>query len=168
MRTRRIIVISLLLLVAVAIFATDPQKDRSVIVKEAPLREKPVFSGKILGTLVYTDRVQILELPAGSSWAKVRFIAKKLEGWMPVSTLSKEGRLVVKAGDETQKTPPSGYEVALAGLGFNEEAEAENRKNQALNYAAVDAIEAYSEKILTVDLSAFITQGGLTVEGGAR
>ncbi|MCX7029888.1 MAG: SH3 domain-containing protein [Spirochaetes bacterium] len=168
MRIRRIIIISLLLLAAVAIFAADPLKDRSVIVKETPVRDKSSYAGKILGKLEYTDRVQILELPAGSSWAKVRSAAKKLEGWVHLSTLSKEGRLVIKEGDQAVKTPPSGYEVALAGKTFNEGVEANSRKDQAFNYKAVDEMVEYSGRILSADASDFIKQGGLTVEGGAR
>ncbi len=144
MRIRRIIVISLLLLAAVAVFAADPPKDRSVIVKETQVRDKQSYAGKILGKLVYTDRVQVIDLPAGSSWAKVRFAAKKLEGWVHLSTLSKEPRLVIKEGDKDVKTPPEGYEVALAGKGFNEEVEAETRKDQTLEYDAVDDMEGYS------------------------
>jgi hypothetical protein len=168
MRTRRIVIVSLLLLAAVAVFAADPPKDRSVIVKETQVREKQSYAGKILGKLVYTDRVQVLDLPAGSSWAKVRSAAKKLEGWVHLSTLSKDGRLVIKEGDETVKTPPSGYEVALAGKGFNEAVEAETRKDKALNYKAVEDMVDYSAMILSTDVAAFIAQGGLTVEGGAR
>jgi hypothetical protein len=169
MRIKRVIV-PLLLLVAVAVFAAELLKDRSVIVTATPVRDKPSYAGKILGTdkLSYTDRVQVLELPAGSSWAKVRLTAKKLEGWVHLSTLSKDGRLVIKEGDEAVKSPPAGYEVALAGKGFNEEIEADTRKDQALNYKAVDEMVGYSVRIPAVDVSAFITQGGLTVEGGAR
>jgi hypothetical protein len=168
MRTRRIVALSLLLLVAVAVFAAVTLKDRSVIVKETAVRDTQGYSAKILGKIVYTDRVQVLDLPAGSSWAKVRFAARKLEGWVHLSTLSKDGRLLIKGGDETVKTPPEGYEVALAGKGFNEEVEAETRKDEKLNYKAVDDMVEYSAKILSTDVSAFITQGGLIVEGGAR
>ena len=168
MQIRRIIVISLLLLAAVAVFAADPPKDRSVIVKETQVRDKQSYAGKILGKLEYTDRVQVIDLPAGSSWAKVRFAAKKLEGWVHLSALSKESRLVIKEGDRDVKTPPEGYEVALAGKGFNEEVEADTRKDKALNYQAVDDMVDYSAKILSTDIAAFIAQGGLTVEGGAR
>jgi hypothetical protein len=170
MRTRLIIVVSLILLAAVAVFAAVVLNDRSVVVTQTPVRDEPSYAGKILGNdkLHYTDRVQVLELPTGSSWAKVRFAAKKLEGWVHLSTLSREGRLVIREGDEAVKTPPAGYEVALAGKGFNEEVEADTRKDKTLNYAAVDDMMAYSAKIPSVDVAAFITQGGLTVEGGAR
>jgi hypothetical protein len=169
MRIRRIAAFSLLLLVAVAVFAAETLKDRSVIVKETQVRDKQSYAGKILGKLVYTDRVQVIDLSPGSSWAKVRFAAKKLEGWVHLSTLSKDGRLVIKEGDETVKTPPEGYEVALAGKGFNEEVEAETRsKNQALNYSAVDAMEEYSANISSAEVSVFISQGGLVVGGGAQ
>lgn len=164
MRARRIATLALLLLAAVAVFAADPLPERSVIVKETQVREKPSFSGKMLGKLVYTDRVQILEMSAGSSWAKVRFAAKKLEGWVHVSTLAKDAKPVVKAGQDSVAAGASGSDVALAGKGFNEEVEAEYRKNAGLNYTAVDAMEAYA--IDPTVLNAFIVQGGLTVEGG--
>ena len=167
MGMRRIVVVSLLLLAAVAVFAADPLPERSIVVKETPVRDKPSFTGKILGTkLLYTDRVQILEMPAGSSWVKVRSVAKKIEGWVHVSALAKDEKMIVKAGAQNVATGPSGSEVALAGKGFNPEVEAEYKKDKTLNYAAVDAMEAY---VIPPDaLSAFIAQGGLTVEGGAR
>jgi uncharacterized protein YgiM (DUF1202 family) len=166
MRTRHVVVVSLLLLAAVAVFAADAPAERSVIVKETPVRDKPSFTGKILGKLLYTDRVQILEMPAGSSWVKVRFAAKKLEGWVHISSLAKDEKPVVKAGAENVAAGASGSEVALAGKGFNPEVEAEYKKDKTLNYTAVDAMEAYV--VQPAALSAFITQGGLNVEGGAR
>jgi hypothetical protein len=156
----------LLLLAAVAVFAADPLPERSIIVKETPVRDKPSFTGKILAKLVYTDRVQILEMPAAGSWVKVRLAAKKIEGWVHVSALAKDDKAIVKAGSENVATGASGSEVALAGKGFNPEVEAEYKKNPTLNYTAVDAMEAYV--VPPAALSAFITQGGLTVEGGAR
>ena len=166
MSTRRIIVIALLLLAAASVFAADTLPERSIIVKETQVRDKPSFTGKILGKLLYTDRVQILEVPAGSSWMKVRLAAKKLEGWVHISSLAKDEKPVVKAGAENAAAGASGSEVALAGKGFNPEVEAEYKKDPTLNYAAVDAMEAYVAQ--PAALSAFMTQGGLTVEGGAR
>jgi hypothetical protein len=168
MQNRRIAAFSLLLLVAVAVFAADMLKDRSVIVAKTQVRDKQSYAGKILGELMYTDRVQVIDLPAGSSWAKVRFAAKKLEGWVHLSTLSKDGRLVIKEGDKTMETPPSGYTVALAGKTFNEGTEAESKKDSTFDYKTVDEMEAYSSRIPFSDVADFIKQGGLTVEGGAR
>jgi uncharacterized protein YgiM (DUF1202 family) len=163
---RRIVVVSLLLLATVAVFAADPLPERSVVVKETPVRDKPSFTGRIINKLLYTDRVQIVETPAGSSWVKVRSAAKKLEGWVHVSALAKDDKLIVKAGAQNVATGPAGSEVALAGKGFNPEVEAEYKKDKSLNYSAVDAMEAYV--VAPGALSAFIAQGGLTVEGGAR
>jgi hypothetical protein len=105
-------------------------------------------------------------MPAAGSWVKVRLAAKKIEGWVHVSALAKDDKAIVKAGSENVATGASGSEVALAGKGFNPEVEAEYKKNPTLNYTAVDAMEAYV--VPPAALSAFITQGGLTVEGGAR
>ena len=166
MRTRRVVLIALVLLAAVAAFAADPLPERSVIVKETQVRDKPSYTGKILGKLVYTDRVQVLEMPAGTSWVKVRLAAKKLEGWVHVSALAKDGKPVVKAGSTDVATGASGSEVALAGKGFNPEVEAEYKKDPKLNYAAVDAMEAYAVSVAA--LAAFVAQGGILLEGGAR
>jgi len=166
MRARRIVTLSLLLLATVVLIAADTLPERSVIVKETPVRDKASFTGRILGKLVYTDRVQIVEMPAGASWVKVRLAARKLEGWVHVSALAKDEKPVVKAGSENVAAGASGSEVALAGKGFNPEVEAEYKKNPSLDYAAVDAMEAYT--VQPAALSAFITQGGLTVEGGER
>ncbi len=166
MRTRRVVVIALLLLAAGAVFAADPLPERSVIVKETQVRDKPSYAGKILGKLVYTDRVQVLEMPAGSSWAKVRLAAKKLEGWVHLSALAKDEKPVVKAGSTDVATGASGSEVALAGKGFNPEVEAEYKKDPTLNYTAVDEMEKYA--VPAAALSAFIAQGGILLEGGAR
>ena len=165
MRTRRVVVIALLLFAAAVVFAADTLPERSVIVKETQVRDKPSYSGKILGKLVYTDRVQVLEMPAGSSWAKVRLTAKKLEGWVHLSALAKDTKPVVKAGSTDVAAGASGSEVALAGKGFNPEVEAEYKKDPTLNYAAVDEMEKYA--VLPTALSAFIAQGGI-LEGGAR
>jgi hypothetical protein len=166
MQTRRIAAVSLLLIAAVAVFAADAPAERSVIVKETQVRDKPSFSGKIIGKLVYTNRVQILEMSAGSSWMKVRLVGQKLEGWVNATALAKDSKPVVKPGSENLAMGASGSEVALAGKGFNPEVEAEYKKDKTLNYPAVDAMEAYV--VQPAALSAFITQGGLTVEGGAR
>lgn len=165
MRMRRTIAIAMLLLAAVAVFAADPLPERSVVVKETAVRDKPSFTGKLIGKLLYTDRVQVVEMPAGSSWAKVRLAAKKLEGWVHVSALAKDEKPVVKAGQENVAAGASGSEVALAGKGFNEEVEAAYRKEPNLNYTAVDAMEAYM--VAPAALEEFIVRGGLTVEGGA-
>ncbi len=166
MRTRRVVVIALLLLAAAAVFAADPLPERSVIVKETQVRDKPSYAGKILGKLVYTDRVQVLEMPAGSSWVKVRLAAKKLEGWVHVSALAKDEKPVVRAGSTDAAAAASGSDVALAGKGFNPEVEAEYRKDPTLNYAAVDEMERYA--VASAALSAFALQGGLLMEGGGR
>jgi uncharacterized protein YgiM (DUF1202 family) len=166
MLSRRIVVVLLLSLAAVAAFAADQPQERSVIVKVTPVRDKPSFTGKIIGQLAYTDRVQILDMSAGSSWMKVRLASTRVEGWVHVSALAKDDKQVVKAGSTQVAMGASGSEVALAGKGFNEEVEGEYRKNKTLNYTAVDDMEHYP--IDPNRLSGFITQGGLTVEGGAR
>jgi hypothetical protein len=168
MRTRRIGSLSLLLLVAVAVFAANKLKDRSVVVTATPVRDKPSYAGKILGEdkLEYTEQVQVLELPAGSSWAKVHSAAKKLEGWVHLSTLSNEGKLVQKPGGTTAKTSTAGYEVALAGRGFSKEIEVKYQEEKKVSYVWVERmVNDYSKPL--EEIIDFLNQGGVNPPGGA-
>ena len=168
MRTRRIVALSMLLLVAVAVFAADKPKYRSVIVDPAQLREKPSYGAKIVGKLGYTTMVQLLEIPEDVSWAKVRVADTKLEGWVHLSSLSKQGKLIARAGDEAAKSVSSEYEVALATKGFNPQVEAAYQGQKHLDYTWVEKMEdpigALSPQ-LVID---FMRQGGVNLSGGSN
>ena len=75
-----------LFLAAGSAFAADQM---SVTVQQTPVRDKPSFLGKILGTLKYVDRVTVLDQPAGSSksWVLVIGPDGKLQGWVSASAL---------------------------------------------------------------------------------
>lgn len=156
----------LLLLTLIAapalVIAQQPQQ-MSVAVKEAPVRDRPSFTGKVIGTLVYADRVKIEETKG--DWLRISFAPKGIaSGWVPKSAVQVQ-EIVLKAGDKAVGTSASSGEVALAGKGFSEEVEAEYRKDKKLNYAAVDKMEAF--RVSPEAVSQFAAQGGLTVEGGA-
>ena len=154
-----------LLLAAMALppLATAQQAGQalSVTVKEVPVRDRPSFTGKVVGNLAYADRVTVEEVKG--DWVKVSFPPKKIvSSWVPKSALQTQ-EIVLRAGNKAVGTSASSGEVALAGKGFNEEVESEYRKDKKLNYAAVDDMEAF--KVAPEDVSRFATDGGLTVEG---
>ncbi len=165
-RTRVAFPLALVLAVALCSLAADqPAKPQmSVTVKESPVRDKPSFTGKVVDKLVYADRVTIEE--AKGDWLRISFPPKKItSGWMHKSALvAKE--ILLRAGEKAVGSTASSGEVALAGKGFSEEVEAEYRKDAALNYAAVDRMEAYGPTPEAV--ASFIATGGLAVEGGAE
>ena len=159
---KRVLVFLLFLAAAAAVFAADPAQ-MSVKVKVTQLRSAPSYVGKILAALAYGDRVTILEKQ--KDWARVSFPAKKLEGWVNLSALQ-EKAIVLQAGAETaQKTATSG-EVALAGKGFNKEVEAKYKEDNELDYTWVDRMESFV--VTPQQMTAFSTQGGLSLEGGAE
>lgn len=149
----------------VSLAADQPAKPQmSVTLKQAPVRDKPSFTGKVTATLVYTDRVTIEETKG--DWFRISFPPKKVaSGWMHKGALVPQ-EIVLKAGEKAVGSTASSGEVALAGKGFSEEIEREYRQaNPALGYAAVDAMEAYT--VAPEKVADFITKGGLAVEGGA-
>ena len=153
----------LVLTVAPALVVAQQPQQMSVAVKEAPVRDKPSFTGKVIATLLYADRVKIEE--TRGDWLRISFAPKAVtSGWVPKSALQVQ-EIVLKAGDKAVGTSASSGEVALAGKGFSEEVEAEYRKDKKLNYTAVDKMEAY--EVSPEAVAQFATQGGLNAEGGA-
>jgi hypothetical protein len=153
-------------LAAASASAAD-QKMMSVTVKEAQLRATPGYLGKPLGTLIYGDRVTVLDQPSSApkDWLKVRGPDGKLEGWINVSALTAK-EIVLKSGSGKAEQAASSGDVALAGKGFNSDVEAQYKKEQNLDYTWVDKMEAI--KVAPEQVAGFIAQGGLTEPGGAQ
>ena len=115
MRRLRILFLALLVLSTAAAWA-EQAKSMSVNVKEAQVRATPSYLGKVLGTLVYGDQVQVLETQ--KDWMRVNAPAKGLSGWLNQSALTAK-KVVLSSGSETAGQNASSGEVALAGKGFN-------------------------------------------------
>ena len=135
-----------------------------VIESSREVRATPAFLGKIVTTLSYGDRVELLD--SRGAWRRVSPAGKSGSGWMHSSALS-DKRIVLKAGAKDAQAAASGGELALAGKGFNEDVEAGFKaKNRGLDFAAIDRMQATEvphEKIVL-----FLKEGGLAAEGGAR
>ena len=151
-------VTALLLSLGVALAAAE---EMSVTVKEAPVRDRASFTGKTVGTLVYGDRVAVVEVKG--DWVRVSFAARSINGWMSTSAL--QTREIVLRSGRAAGTSASSGEVALAGKGFSEEVEAEYRKDAKLNYDAVDDMESFH--VSDEEVVAFLSRGGMTVNGVA-
>lgn len=158
---QRKFVLTLAMLVLLGVYAAA-ETMMSVQVKETKVRATPTFMGKILATLVYGDRVKVLEEQRG--WFKVE--APSGNGWVSSSALSKK-RIVLQAGAKDVETGASSSEVALAGKGFNEQVEDQYKKDTKLDYTWVDRMETFV--YLPNDLISFLQAGGLKpFEGGVE
>ena len=156
--------LGLLLAVGTA-FAAD-QKQMTVTVKETQVRSTPSYLGKIVGILSYLDKVTVLDQPgnAPTGWLKISGPAGKIQGWVNIAALTTKD-IALKSGTTATQTASSS-DVALAGKGFNADVEAQYKQDQNLDYTWVDRMESYQVSPQSVSL--FLSQGGLTEQGGAQ
>ncbi len=136
---------------------------RSVEVKETPMRERPGFLGSPLTTLNYGDRIEVLGEQQG--WTRGRFAAAGVEGWVHNSALTTK-EIVVNPGTRDVERSATDTEVALAGRGFNEEVEARYREEQGIDFSAIDRIEASGVPV--DEIAAFIAAGELNDPDGGE
>ena len=158
-RYQAVFVCSVLLLLTLSL-SSALGETMSVQVKETQVRVTPSFLGRIITTLSYGARVEILE--QGKGWFKIAIPEGGGEGWVSESALS-EKRIVLKAGAENVSSGASSSEVALAGKGFNEQVEAQYKAETDLDYAWVDRMEEIA--FPPDELVAFLVDGKL---GGAE
>ena len=166
MMRRRFLFAAALLFAACAAISAAP-KQMSVTVQQTQVRDKPSYLGKTLGVLAYGDRITILDQPAVSvkGWLKIQGPDGKLQGWVNASALT-EKTIALKAGASNVESSASSGEVVAAGKGFNSDVEAQYKKEQKLDYTWVDKMEKF--EVSPERVSAFLTQGGLAGEGGAK
>jgi len=166
MMKMRAMIFALLFCAVGTLFAAD-QKQMSVTVKTTQVRATPGYLGKVLGSLSYGDRVTVLDQPADApkDWLKVLGPDKKLQGWVNVSSLTQK-EIVLKSGSGQVSQSASSGDVALAGKGFNSDVEKQYKENEHLDYTWVDKMEAF--QVTPQQVSLFLSQGGLTEQGGAQ
>lgn len=136
-------------------------KQMSIQIKQAQLRAQPSPLGRIEGTVLYGDLVDMLE--EQTDWALVGVPGSSLKGWVHKSALSTK-KLVLQTGSTS--TSASTDEIVLAGKGFNAQVEERYKQaNQELNYARIDQMER--EFIVSPQsIHQFLQEGGLQTEGG--
>lgn len=143
---------------------------RQVQVREAPVREKPSFLGKIVRRLPYATEVAIEEQPKGSAWLRVAVVGGGQGGWIAQSAVTPKDT-TLKAGKGGADARAGRTTRSLAGRGFSEEVERSRREelrgsDVEKGYQTLDALLArppYSvdpEEVLV-----FVREGGL---GGER
>jgi len=146
----------------ISITAFADQNMMSVTVREAPVRATPSFLGRILTTLVYGDRVQVVS--TRGDWVQVALPSGTGNGWLAASALTKK-EIVLKSGGNVSQGASSS-EVALAGKGFNEQVEQQYQSETKLDYSEVNRME--KDTIPANKLIAFLKAGGLEGQGGTQ
>ena len=151
----------LICLTSITVFAAG-KKLMSVQVKKGQLRSNPSFLGKIVETLSYGERVEVLEEKV--DWMKVGLPGSGASGWIHNSALTKK-KIQLRAGKEVAGVSDS--ELVIAGKGFTKQVEEEFKlENQEIDYTWIDRMEA--EFVVSQDeIQHFLEEGNLSTEGGA-
>lgn len=138
------------------------QRQMSVQVKKGQVRSRPTFLGKIVGTLSYGDRVNLVE--EKKTWFRIAMPGAGISGWMHASSLTRK-KIVLTAGAADVREAATSDELALAGKGFNKQVEGEFRaKNRHIDFTWIDQMEQYA--VSKSQINRFIQYGGLTPTGG--
>lgn len=146
---------------ALALAQEKPKGDvRAVQVREAVLRDKPTFLGKVVGRLKYGDPVSVEQTKG--TWLAVR--AGGASGWLAATAVTaKGGKLRAGSGEAGERAGATSR--SLAGRGFNEGAEAKRRAeggDVAAGYRKLDELlkrPAYNPDPAAVP--EFAREGGL-------
>lgn len=114
--------------------------EMTVQVGKAQIWQAPSVVAPVLASLAYKD--QVLVLGSSEGWAKVRVPGSTKVGYMFMSALTR--RPVSSSAAEAAVPGITAGEIALAGKGFNDSVEESFRKSTHIDYAFVDAMEAYA------------------------
>jgi len=136
--------------------ASAKPTELSIQIQTGQVRETPSFLGKIVTTVQYGDRVELVVKQG--VWSQIKTADGKV-GWMHESALTRD-KIVLKAGAADVSRTASGEELALAGKGFNSQVEADfKEKNQNIDFTWIDRMEGFTVK--ENDMVKFLKEGGL-------
>ncbi len=134
----------------------------SVQVETSVLRQSPSFLGQPVADVQYADRVTVIQ--ERGPWMQVR--SDEGAGWIHQSALTRK-KIVLQASEAEVRQAASGEELALAGKGFNQEVEANFKKqNPSLDFSTVDRMETF--EVSPREVEAFLKAGNVGPRGGAQ
>ena len=123
-----------------------------VTTKTIEIKKSTAFFADTLGTLSYGDPVSVLQ--ENGKWVRIKSLEPpEISGWVAAAGLTTK-RII--AGSSTSA---SANEIALAGKGFNQEVENVYKQSGALDYSAIDAMEAI--RIPNGELLSLLREGHL-------
>lgn len=163
---KRFIVI---LLVAIVTSLSAPlsvalARDMTVQVNKAQLRSMPAYYGSVVATVIYADRLRVIE--EKKSWVKASSLSSNATGWVHISALTTR-KLAPKSGAGNAPTSVSTGELSAAEKGFTEEIERNyRRKHGNIDFTWVDRMEQIT--VSPVQSASFLAEGQLEpAEGSA-
>jgi uncharacterized protein YgiM (DUF1202 family) len=162
---RRLLLFTVCLaLLAVPVVRSADAGSMSVQVRQSPVRTAPSFMARIVATLNYGDRVDIVS--SRGTWSRVFVPGGAVTGWVHTSALTKK-KIILKAGASDVGKNATSDELALAGKGFNKKVEGEFRtKNRNLDYTWVDRMEKI--KVSNSGIRKFLKEGAVSPKGGVQ
>jgi uncharacterized protein YgiM (DUF1202 family) len=152
---KRVAILACMALMLASAAAAQIRAGQTVYVtaRSLPIKSGTGFFARTLGTLGYGNPVTVIRV--NGKWAEVRSASPQITGWAVQTNLSTK-RITVSGGSSA-----SSKEVAMAGKGFNEEVENAYRETHAVDYRAVDAMEANT--VDDEELLVFIREGRLSM-----
>jgi len=137
------------------------QYQMSVQVKNGQARSSPSFLSKIIVTLSYGARVDIIE--EKNSWFQIKIPGTTTSGWMHTTALT-PNKIILSAGTEEVNQAATRDELVLAGKGFNKQVEGEFKaKNPQLDYTLINAMEQVV--VSQAQIEQFLKEGELSPKG---
>lgn len=140
-----------------------PGRADTVQVRNAAVRERPSFLGRVAETVGYGEQLE--PNAARGPWIQVRRQGRIL-GWVHRSALTRR-TVEFRSGDEVVDPTVSSDELALAGKGFSAEVEARYRvRHGHAGFRQLDQMEQW--KIPAEARRTFQKEGGLTPNLGGQ
>lgn len=136
----------------------------TIQVREAAVRERPSFLGRVVGQAAYGE--QVVTIATRGPWTQVSRDGRVL-GWIHNSALTRL-TVIFRSGEETVESSVNTEELALAGKGFSSDVEAAYRTRHGDDgFKELDRMEGLG--IPSRERRVFLKQGGLVpTDGGAR
>ncbi|MBQ7611833.1 MAG: SH3 domain-containing protein [Spirochaetaceae bacterium] len=149
---RKFIFFVFIMMSTMSVFAQAGAK-RYVSVEHLKVKSGTGFFSSTVETIVYGAEVVLLE--ESGKYTKIQTASGKT-GWVSTNSLTKKKII------QNSNVNASADEIALAGKGFTAEIEAEYKKSNTYNYAAVDTLETKS--ISNEELRLFLERRALTIQ----
>lgn len=151
----------MLLFIFSTLISVSRGDELSVQVKSGKVRSRPSFLGKIIATLSYGDRVEIIR--EKGEWVLAQASGSP-QGWVHISALT-DDFVALSSGSADVESVASGDELALAGKGFNSDVEAEfKNRNKDIDFTWINKMEKII--ISPEQMEGFLKTGGIVVPGG--
>ncbi|MFH2011430.1 MAG: SH3 domain-containing protein [Pseudomonadota bacterium] len=162
---RIIFSLMILFILPISIASGASLKEMTIQVNKTHLRSIPAYYGSVVATVVYAERLKIIETKG--VWFKALTTRNNISGWIHSSALTSK-KLAPKSGANNAPMSVSTGELSAAEKGFTEQIEQDYRqKNKNIDFTWVDRMEKI--KMSPQQIASFLKEGKVKpIEGGAK